>query len=486
MLSYRPRSIVSLIVVGFGVVLTPFLAAVVTAVIQVDRFAIESRSAVLNAGSATEEIRTMIEQIPEMQRALGQYSLREGDRDFFEFYLDRRRDFRAALTNLIALDLEGLDAERLQSLAAEEAEVFERIGRSDQAVPDDDWESAVESFATLAEQSRGVLEESDRLVQENANDLNTRAESLQQTLLVIVATAAPATAVLVVIFTLLITRPMTELGRAIRRLGARSLDQPISVKGPQDIEALAAELEGLRRRISALETQKATFLQHISHELKTPLATIREGSELLTESLGDDRSEDAEIARLLKQNGLYLQRLIEDLLQFAKTQELALDLDFEASVELSDVIEESLAALSVVIDAKEITVVRDLGPVPARCDSGKLRTVVDNLLTNAIKYTPEHGRIEIRLSADSGNALIDVSDSGPGVETADRERIFEPFRQGSAEYQASVKGTGLGLSIAREYVEAHGGSIELIESQGGAHFRVVLPIAGPGPAAAAG
>jgi two-component system sensor histidine kinase GlrK len=480
----RPRSIVSLILVGFAAVLAPFVAAVLTAVTQVDRFAVESRTAVLNALSATEDSRSMVEQIQEMQRALGQYALRESDPAFFEIYLDRRSQFRAALANLMALELEGLEAESLRSLADEEAALFERVRRSDQSVPDGDWQSAIDSFAPLAELSRGLLEENDARVQESANELNARAESLQRTLLVIVATAAPVTAALVVIFTLLITRPMRELGGAIRRLGARSLDQPISVHGPEDIEGLAAELEGLRLRINALEEQKATFLQHISHELKTPLATIREGSELLTESLGSDRSEDAEIARLLKQNGLYLQRLIEDLLQFAKTQELALDLEFEAAVDLSRVIGDSLAALSVVIDSKGIAVESELGQVSARCDAAKIRTVVDNLLTNAIKYTPERGRIEIRLSAEADKARIDVSDSGPGVDESDRERIFEPFRQGSAEYESSVKGTGLGLSIAREYVEAHGGSIDLVETPRGAHFRVQLPIAGPAAAAA--
>lgn len=483
--SYRPRSIVSLIVTGLAVVLAPLVAAIVAVVMQVDRFAVESRSAVLNAGSATEDSRSMLEQIPEMQRALAQYALREGDRDFFEIYLDRRADFRRALSDLMALDLDGLDTEPLRSLADEETRVFEQIESSNPSASGN-WQAAIDSLASVAEQSRAVLRETDRIVRENANDLSARVESLRRTLLLVAAAAAPVTALLVAVVTLLITRPMRELGGAIRRLGDRSLDQPIAVRGPKDIEALAADLESLRLRIGSLEEQKATFLRHISHELKTPLATVREGSELLMESLGDGQFEEFEIARLLKQNGLYLQRLIEDLLQFAKTQELALDLVLAPTVDLSQVIEESLAALSVVIDAKEIVVEPELEPVSARCDAAKIRTVIDNLLTNAIKYTHERGWIGIRLSEDANNARIDVTDSGPGVDESDRERIFEPFQQGSVESGSSIKGTGLGLSIAREYVEAHSGSIELLESLRGAHFRVVIPVSGPEPAGAAG
>lgn len=479
MARFRPRSIVSLILFGFAVVLTPFVIAVVTAVVQVDRLSFESHSAVLNARSAVEDSATLVEQITSMQRALGQYAVR-GDRDFFDIYLNRRSEFRQALANLIELNPPGIDADRLRSLDTAETSIYQRVSSSGARDRAAEWETSIDALATLADRSRDVMAESDRLIQANANQLNDRAESLQRTLLVIAAAAAPTTIVLVLFFTALITRPMRALGAAIRRLGAREFDLPIAVDGPLDIEALATELEWLRRRIISLEEQKAAFIQHISHELKTPLTTIREGSELLTESLSDENSEDAEIARLLRMSGLHLQQLIEDLLQFAKTQDLAVDLEFEAAVDLAGLIEECVAGLAVVIDAKGLEIQTELEPLPARCDRGKIGTVLNNLLTNAIKYTPDGGRIAIGLAADSDFARIDVTDTGPGVAEEDRTIIFEPFKQGSAKYESSVKGTGLGLSIAREYVIAHGGSIELIESDGGAHFRVALPFAGPG------
>jgi two-component system sensor histidine kinase GlrK len=475
---FHPRSIVSLILIGFAVVLTPFLLAVVTAVVQVDGFADQSRTAVLNVSAATEQSRSVVEQLTDMQRALGQYTVR-GDSEYMQIYLNRREDFRTSLEKLLALNLEGIDAAMLRSLAEDEAELYLSLSDAEQPALDRDWETAINSLSSLATRSREVRTESDRLVQAHANEANERAESLQRLLLLLAAGAAPATVLLAVIFTVLITRPMQALGAAIRQLGARSLDEPISVSGPQDIEALAGELEWLRCRIQALEDQKVTFLQHISHELKTPLTTIREGSELLTESLADWKPEDAEIAQLLRTNGIQLQCLIEDLLQFAKAQDLALDLEFEPDVDLAVLINDSITALSVVADAKALAIKPRLKLLAVRCDGAKIRTVIDNLLTNAIKYTPPGGQIDVDLSVSNESAVIDVYDSGPGVDARDRQRIFEPFRQGSAEYVSSVKGTGLGLSIAREYVEAHNGTIALIESNRGAHFRVELPLAGP-------
>jgi two-component system, NtrC family, sensor histidine kinase GlrK len=109
-----------------------------------------------------------------------------------------------------------------------------------------------------------------------------------------------------------------------------------------------------------------------------------------------------------------------------------------------------------------------------------LRTVVDNLVSNAIKYSPRSGVIDLRLGSEGGNAVLDVIDQGPGVAPDDRGRIFDSFYQGLAPAEGRVKGSGLGLAIAREYAIAHGGRIELkdrADGKRGAWFRLWLPLA---------
>lgn len=473
---YRPRSIVGLILVGFAVVVTPFIAAVVTSIFQLDRLARDSQSAVLNASRATEESRVLVEQVTEMQRALGQFSV-SGDRDFHSIYLDRRRVYTDALENLRGMRLAGLDAGTLDAIARAEAEIFALV---EQAAATADagtrTDEALEKLRELGRDSRAILELSDALIRQQANNTTESAAAVQRLLLALTAAAVPVTVVLIAVFTVLISRPMRALGRAIRRLGSHDQVEAIEVHGPEDIEELGRQLDWLRLRIQALEKQRANFLRQISHELKTPLTTIREGSELLTETLDEDMPEEAEIARLMKENGIQLQQLIEDLLDFARTQEIEQDLELEEDVDLADLLERAVSGQAVVADARDITFELKLAPVSVTADARKLATVFENLVTNAIKFSPDHGRIVASLARQGSFAVVDICDSGPGVAPEEREAIFEPFYQGDADYRSSVKGTGLGLSIAREYVEVHQGTIEVVESRSGGHFRVTVPI----------
>jgi two-component system sensor histidine kinase GlrK len=326
---------------------------------------------------------------------------------------------------------------------------------------------------------RAILAESADLVDVQVDELTQRAGALQRALLTQAAAVVPGTICLAVLFFGLVTRPMKEIGRAIRRLGAQEFSRRISVVGPCDVQELGALLEWLRQRIQHLEQQKITFLRHISHELKTPLTTIRTGSELLIEGLSGSAGEEAELSRIIHANGLELEGLIEDLLRFSETQKLSAASDFSDSVDLVALVRAVAAAQSLAIEAGGLTVSADLSPARVRGDENKLRIVVDNLLTNAAKFTPHGGQIRISLRSAGSCAVLDIEDTGPGIPAAEIEKIFEPFQRGSAECRSSVKGTGLGLSIAKEYVEAHQGNIGVVRSTVGAHFRVSIPTMGP-------
>jgi len=217
----------------------------------------------------------------------------------------------------------------------------------------------------------------------------------------------------------------------------------------------------------------------VSHELKTPLTAVREGAELLRDNIGGRLApEQQEIVRIVRENTLSLQRLIEDLLKYHQTG--GMEPATLGPVALPEVIrrvvkEQKLAAL-----ARIITVDVNVKPVIIVGDTEKIRTVLDNLVSNAIKYSPRAGRIEITLGPQSGYAVLDVVDQGPGIAPADRERIFESFYTGKPPADGKVKGSGLGLAIAREYALAHGGRIEVLDradGERGARFRLFLPLA---------
>ncbi|MEE8289401.1 MAG: HAMP domain-containing sensor histidine kinase, partial [Nitrosomonadaceae bacterium] len=266
---------------------------------------------------------------------------------------------------------------------------------------------------------------------------------------------------------------------AILRLGEGDFASLIAISGPRDLEYLGQSLDWLRVRLVELEGEKRKVLGRVSHELKTPLAAICEGVDLLAEEVvGMLNEQQHEIVNILQQKSKQFQNLIEDFLNFSMIQARDASLVLKP-VELDRLIDEVAMDHKPVIIAKEVQLEIKSSKVLVLGDQEKLRIIVDNLLSNAVKYAPDGGRIGISLQCQNDCAVLDVVDSGPGIDPSETESVFEAFYQGSITPQNYIKGSGLGLSIAREYLVAHHGSIAIMhENSSGAHFRVTLPVHG--------
>ena len=271
------------------------------------------------------------------------------------------------------------------------------------------------------------------------------------------------------------TRPLRQLENAIIGLGENRLDQAIAIAGPADLALVGERLNWLRLRLVELDADKARFLRHISHELKTPLASMREGVSLLEDGVAGALSHDQrEIAQILRHNTALLQNQIEDLLRFNTAAFEARQLHRQ-TIDLLQLLEEQVDAQRLQWRARELSVSVVGESVKIALDPEKIGTAVANLLSNAIRYSPLKGNIRLELVRLPGLVRIEFHDQGIGVAQADRERIFEPFYRGERQPQDVVRGSGIGLSIVHEYVAAHGGRIELLQDQPGAHFRIELP-----------
>ncbi len=473
----RPRSIVRLIVIAFAAVAVPLIAAVVTAVVQVDRLAQRGRHAVIEAQIATQASRELVEHLTAMERSLGQYHVLR-DRDFYTTYAARRTAFFAAVRRLSSLDLGAARGDRLRAIIDAENELNSQLLTPQGQPVTRPAAYVVARWNALNSQARAILAESTKLIEVEADNARRAAENLQRSLVLLTAAAIPVALLLGILFFVLITRPLRRIDGEIRRLGSGDFSSPVSIRGPQDLEELSSRLDWLRRRIVELEEQKANFLRHISHELKTPLTSIREGSELLMDESHHQLSqEQKEIAQIMRESSQHLQRLIEDLLEFGKTQVPRSGAPRKEPLRLDEIVRSAFDSHALGRTAKGVRSQIVLDPVTVAGDPDQLRIVVDNLLSNAIKYTPSGGELDVALSARDGDACLEVSDNGPGVAPEERERVFEPFYQGSAPYAGYVQGTGLGLTIARQYVTAHAGRIEIVDSRfgKGACVRVVLP-----------
>jgi two-component system sensor histidine kinase GlrK len=466
------RSILQLILLGFVVVTLPLVIALITAAVYVDRLTTHGERSVFEAVNATQSSRMLVEHITAMERSARQFQVLN-DRTLLDAYKARRKQLLLTVGELQRLDLKAVQRETIDTLIALEDSAYLRL--DDPAASPAEIAAAIESFPAINASAREILSESSRLIGESVTGIQELAERARRLLLWQVLTLIPIALLLTILFTVLIIKPLRQLDQSIRRLGDGRFNQEITVGGPTDLTELGRRLEWMRQRLLALENQKVSFLRHISHELKTPLTTIREGSELLKEQVvGSLNEEQSEIVNMLKQQSLKLQKLIEDLLSFS-TLELDSQRMQREPVALDQLFREVVAAHKLAARSRSIELQTQLEPVVVAGDREKLRTVVDNLLSNAIKYTPIDGRVLITLARHNGVATIDVADTGPGIDPDERDKIFAAFYQGRARSAGPIKGSGLGLSIAKELIHLHHGTIEIIDGDGGAHFRISLP-----------
>ena len=282
--------------------------------------------------------------------------------------------------------------------------------------------------------------------------------------------------VMVLLFTRMIIGPVKNIERMINRLGeGRSLGNSVSFSGPSELRSVGQRILWLSERLSWLESQRHQFLRHLSHELKTPLASMREGTELLADQVvGPLTPEQKEVVSILDSSSRNLQKLIEQLLDYNRKQaDSAVELE---NVELAPLVETLVSAHSLPARAKMMHTDVDLKATACLAEPMLLMSVLDNLYSNAVHYGTESGNICLRSSLHGARVYIDVINTGTPIPQEERAMIFEPFFQGSHQRKGAVKGSGLGLSIARDCIRRMQGELYLVDESGqDVCFRIELP-----------
>lgn len=270
-----------------------------------------------------------------------------------------------------------------------------------------------------------------------------------------------------------------QLDESIRRLGAGDFAKPIRVIGPKDLRYLGDRLEWLRVRLLGREESKQQFMRKVSNEFETPLSGIFETTGLLVaEATGALNPKQRDLVARLIQNVQKWQNLFDESLHYNRVKDNPSPQPKNAvnmKTLLTSVIEDYQDSLQ----AKSLTVKELVQSVEFVGVPDQVRTIVDNLLSNAIKFSPQGGEIRIILRAFGTGMQLEVEDDGPGIESAEYPRIFDPFFRGKAAHMIDTEGAGLGLAIVSECVANHQGKIESIEprqDEQGARIRVELPL----------
>ena len=275
--------------------------------------------------------------------------------------------------------------------------------------------------------------------------------------------------------------PVVAMSERAQRISVENLDQRLPIINPRDeLGHLAATFNDLLARLSKSFAQQRRFMADASHELRTPLSAIRTASAVMLQQHDREKSEYREALTIVEHEARRLTRIVEDMFVLARADAGHPTLQ-KTSFYLDEVIAESARAAAVLASQKNLQFeALPLPEAPFSGDEGLLRQMLWNLLDNAIKYTPDGGRVQIALEARDTHYAITVSDTGNGIPPELQARIFERFYrvdEARAHTQAGTQsGAGLGLPIARWIAQVHGGRIELSRSDPtGSAFVVLLP-----------
>jgi two-component system, OmpR family, sensor histidine kinase BaeS len=319
------------------------------------------------------------------------------------------------------------------------------------------------------------------LVRFTGQGLTASVYNLRASLVRAVIGAAGLAAVLALLAAVLvsrrITRPVTRLIESVRAMGRGDERARVGqVAGaPAELRELAVAFDQMADTLTAQEQVRRNLVADVAHELRTPVAVLQANTEALLDGLVAHTPEQTVS---LHEEVLRLGRMVEDLQTLAAAEAAALQLN-RKPFDLAQTAAEEAEEWEISFATAGVGFTSRLEPAPVLADAGRIHQVIANLLSNALKFTPPGGHVEMSLSRDGGQARLEVSDTGPGISPKDQDHVFDRLWRGPGAAQAA--GSGIGLAVAAELARAHEGRIEVASELGhGSRFTLILPL---GPAA---
>src|SRR5688572_14644774 len=474
----RPKSLTGLMLLGLALIAGPLLVAVVDAAIQINRLSQTSQDLVREGVQSARLSRSLIADIASLRRTASLYQVLRN-----ATVLDGYRETDQRLATIRSQMTQMLNDQPTRKLLDDFAKMHDDISRTVETTPPASAEfpgiltNILTQIDRLNDLANAITSSANTQIDARLAEMDQQTASTQRRLFWQSALLAPLTLIAILALTLSIGRPLRAIDRAISELGRGTFSRSIEVSGPRDLERLGAQLEWLRLRLLDLAQERNRFLRHMSHELKTPLANIREGAELLMDgAVGPLDNSQREVVAILRDNGIKLHRLIENLLSFSAWQKESVGLDL-SEFRIRPLVKQVLEAQQLTVVSQRVRLEVKVDDLMLRADRGKVRLIIENLLSNAIKYSPKGGTVYLHAAKQDTQLVIDVADMGSGIPAEERARVFEAFYTGRPPAGVQVKGTGIGLSVVLEFVNAHGGTIEIVVNEyPGAHFRIRMPV----------
>jgi two-component system sensor histidine kinase GlrK len=467
----KSLSIKTLTFLGFTLVALPLVLALLNSANQVNELSKQGADSIFTVAELINTNQIISNTLKKMERYASQYLVLQ-DHELRDNYIIEQKILLATNYKLYQYDdsqLRQLTDEFSKAIL----QVHQNIIIPNSVLLTNDNKIAVISLEALQKQFKRLININEQINTRSRDFINRQAQEIKSATTQVSHTLLtslliiPISLLIAGIFIILITQPLKRLIIKIGRLQQGNFEQDgdlqkNTVGGFLEIKEINDALNNMRSRLHALELQKSSFIRHISHELKTPLAAIREGTELLYDnSVGSLNNDQQEITKIIRTSTTRLQRLIEELLDF----NIVLDstsLQDKEKINLPALIEQVLNDRMLEIKRKNIKIEKIYTNIIVESNAKQLNVIFDNLLSNAIKYSPENGIVNIFAAIDDHQLVFSISDQGDGIQIEHQDKIFDAFYQGTPAKDYNIKSSGLGLTIVKELLMRLNGDISLI------------------------
>ena len=352
--------------------------------------------------------------------------------------------------------------------------------------------SGLERYAGTVAPFRAAYDVAAELLQVNLEQAAAATEQGRRWDAIATAIGFSVAAVLLVLMTAVVAgaravlyRPLLALRDGMRRYAARDYSTRVPEKGAGEIREIARSFNEMASALQRQRESQLAFVAAIAHDLRNPLAAMKAAVDVLSSQSQSKDQPQNQLASMLSRQIDLLVRMISDLLDAARVEAGRFSIA-PTACDARDLVAQTVELFGDVSALHELRLHVPETPLPVRCDPLRMSQVLNNLVSNAIKYSPQGGQVSVTARRTAERIDIEITDQGPGIPPEEHELIFEPFRRGPSA-DASIPGVGIGLSVARRIVEAHGGSIELQSTVGrGSTFRISLPATAAAPPAGSG
>lgn len=466
-------SLKSLIALGLVLSITPLIAAVGFATYGLEETTTLTRSLNTKVFEQTKTINLVLQKASDVERKarlfilLSDPALRQPyERQSYETI---RSSFKQSLDDLLAQHVDSEIALLANELAEKENLIYQQIVSSESdtglALPID------EAFQGLRESSNNLAREFEHHVDREFNHLNIKSKALEEWLFVKTAALLTTSVLLVLALLMIISRSMSQLDMAIRRLACGEFSEPISISGSSDLRILGERLDWLRKHSQEQASLMQHFTVNLAGQIEAPVDGIRTSAEMLSLRVDDVQQP---IVQAIASNADKIEYVRKELVRFAEISTATSRMAQKEFIDFSELIETAINVFAPRLQNKSVTVKTQLQQIQFHGFRSQLHNIIESLLADALDHSPEHGEITLSLRKIGDAIELLIEDEGPALSPEQRSRLFEPFLC----FIRAEKGCGLGLAVVKHYVANHCGEVEFVATTPphGACRRLLIPL----------